>query len=306
MRTLFLSLAIATFLGRSLYADEPKPIHADDIAILHRIAEREKLDAPPMAVTKGWPLKKGEVGVRFAAKTNDKHALTVVQNPQGRVVKLLGNGPLLSNDSLKDAAGLPELRVIRIDHNIPAPGSKAKLEDFDGSGFAAFASSKLEEVRIGHGFDDDGLIALASVKSLRSLDVCHSRATEKGLAALAKHPNLEEFRMSCQGRQGRITDQSMIVLATLPKLKRLSLAETFLTYENGLKHLSIGKGRMELISFKGSLVLPADVAKLKADLPEATIETSSPAEILAAPNSRGVLKWASPEGQAYLKTGEKK
>jgi hypothetical protein len=291
----------------AVFAAEPAgelPLHPDDLAVLRKIAEHQKLDAPPAKATKGWPLQKGEVGVRFASRENPSHALTVLYDSAGRVTKLAGNGPLLDNESLKRAAALPELRVIRIDHNIPAPKSGESPEPYDGSGFAALADSKLDEVKIGHAFDDDGLAAIAKIQTLRVLWVGHSRVTDKGVEALRGHPNIEEFKIRSQGRPNRITDKSVAVLATLPKLKRLGLHETFVTYDGGLKHLAPLKGRLESLSLKASLVLPADVEKLRADLPDLMIETSAPAEVLASPNSRGLAKWASPAAQNYLKTAE--
>jgi hypothetical protein len=281
------------------------PVHADDLAVLRRIAEREKLTAPPEVVTKGWPLQKGDQGIRFAAKDNPRHALTVVIDTNGRVVKYLGNGPILSNESLADVAKLPELRVIRIDHNVPGPGSTTSHDLYDGSGFVALADSKLEELKIGHAFNDSGMAAVAKIRGLKSLTVGHSRATDQGVKTLANHPNLEVFHISSQARPERVTDKCLPVFATLPKLRELGLHETFLTYENGLKHLRDHK-QLTKLSLKDSLVLPADIEKLKTDLPKLVVETSTPAEILAGPNSRGVARWASPEAKEYLKTGEKK
>ena len=64
------------------------------------------------------------------------------------------------NDALGWLAKLPELRSIRIDHNTSAPGVGGDIEQYDGSGIAALAdSSKLEEIKIGHAFDDDGMAA---------------------------------------------------------------------------------------------------------------------------------------------------
>jgi hypothetical protein len=297
---------IAVLLVVPALADEVTlPIHADDLAVLCRIAEREKLTAPPEVVTKGWPLQKGDQGVRFAAKEKPRHALTVVLDTKGRVVKYLGNGPILSNESLTDVAKLPELRVIRIDHNVPGPGSTTSHDLYDGSNFAVLADSKLEELKIGHAFNDKGMAAVAKIRGLKSLTVGHSRATDQGVKALANHPNLEVFHISSQARPERVTDKCLPVFATLPKLRELGLHETFLTYDNGLKQL-MGHKQLTSLSLKGSLVLPADVEKLKKDLPKLVVETSTPAEILASPNSRGVARWAGPEAKEYVKTGEKK
>jgi hypothetical protein len=204
---------------------------------------------------------------------------------------------------MKHLAALPELRSIRIDHNIPGPGSTVSVELYDGSGLAALANSKLEEIKIGHAFDDDGMASLAKVKSLRIATIGHSRVTDSGVAHLARHPNLEEFNISPQARANRVTEKCLPALATLPKLQRLGLHETFVTYDGGLKHLAALKGRLKFVSFKMALVLPADVEKLKADHPGLEVEISTPAEILASPNARGVERWASPEAVAYLKSG---
>jgi hypothetical protein len=301
---LFLVSAVLTL--STVCADDALPLHPEDAAVLRKVAEREHLDAPPDAKPQGWPLQKGDKGVRFASKENPKHALTVVYNDKGRVIKYLGNGPILSNASMAEIAALPELLVIRIDHNIPGPGSKTPQELYDGSGFAALVNSKLEEVKIGHAFDDKGMAALAGIRTIKAMHIGHSKVTDQGLQALEKHPSLEVFHISSQGRAGRVTDKCLAVFATLPKLKELGLHETFVTYDGGLKPLAATKAPLALLSLKGSLVLPADVEKLKKVLPTLSVETSTPAELLEAPNSRGVAKWASPEAQAYLKLGEKK
>ena len=95
---------------------------------------------------------------------------------------------MLANEAYGWLAGLPELRSIRIDHNIPGPGSPLSHALYDGSGLAAFANSKLEEIKIGHAFDDQGMAALAKVKSLRIAQIGHSKATDAGVAHFA---NLE-------------------------------------------------------------------------------------------------------------------
>jgi hypothetical protein len=294
----FVVVAAAT-VGR---AADDLPLHPDDLQALLRIAEREKLDAPPEAAKPGWPLQKGERGVRFTARENPRHMLLVVHDENGRVTSYRGNGPILGNASFTDVARLPELRAIRIDHNVPGPGSPVDIELYDGSGFSALADSKLEEVKIGHAFDDDGMAALAKVKSLRIAQIGHSRATDAGVAHLIGHPNVEEFRISSQARPNRVTNKCLPSLAKMPKLKRLGLHETFVTYADGLEHLKALKETLEFVSFKNALVLPADVEKLKADHPGLEVETSTPAEILASPNSRGVLRWASPEALKWLQS----
>ncbi|MBA4015559.1 MAG: hypothetical protein C0483_00005, partial [Pirellula sp.] len=279
------------------------PLHADDSKIIQQIASAAGLDAEPELNPKqGWPNLKGELTVRLSSKEG-KRVLLMGHDASGRVTKLIGNGPLLTNEAFAGLVNLTELRSIRIDHNTPAPGSGGDLEQYDGSGLAALADSKLEEIKIGHAFDDDGMAALAKIKSLRSATIGHSRATDAGIKHFAKHPNLEEFHISPQARPNRVTNECLPALATIPKLKRLGLHETFVTYDGGLEHLKGLNGTLEFVSFKNALVLPADVEKLKTDHPGLKIETSTSAEILAAPNSRGVLKWASPEAVKWLQAG---
>ncbi len=282
------------------------PLHADDSKIIQQIAAAAGLDAEPeLNPKRGWPSLKGELSVRLSAKEG-KRVLLLGHDAAGRVTKLIGNGPLLTNQAFGLLTNLSELRSIRIDHNTPAPGSGGDIEQYDDSGLAALADSKLEEIKIGHAFDDDGMAALARVKSLRSATIGHSRATDAGIAHFAKHPNLEEFHISPQARPNRVTNKCLPALATVPKLKRLGLHETFVTYDGGLEHLKVLKGTLAFVSFKNGLVLPADVEKLKTDHPGLEVETSTPAEILAAPNSRGVLRWASPEAVQYLNSGSVK
>ncbi len=286
-------------------AQETNFVHPEDMEVLQKIRDHEKLDAPPeFSPLKGWPSMEGRKAARFRGAENPKHVLAAALDESGRVTEITGNGPLLCNEAFGWAAALPELRKIRIDHNIPGPGAAVSVELYDGSGMAALAGSKLEEIKIGHAFDDDGMAALATVKSLRIVQIGHSRATDAGVARLANHPGIEEFSISSQARPNRVTDKCLPALATLPKLRRLGLHETFLTYENGLKHLRPLQGRLETVSFKASLVLVADVEKLKADHPGLVVETSAPAEILAGINSRGVERWASPEAVEYLKSGQ--
>lgn len=295
-----LSMILLVIRPASVVSAIELPLHADDALVIEQIAALAKLDAPPELNPKqGWPNLKGEPSIRIASKEG-RRVLLIGHDANGKVTKLIGNGPLLPNEAFSELAKLPELRSIRIDHNTPAPGSGGDIERYDGSGVAAMAFSKLEEIKIGHAFDDDGMAALAKVKSLRNISMGHSRVTDAGVAHFAKHPNLEEFYISPQARPNRITNKSLPSLATIPKLKRIGLHETFVTYDSGLEHLKSLKGILEFVSFKAALVLPSDVEKLKVDHPGLTVETSTPAEILAAPNSRGVLRWASPEALQYL------
>ncbi len=164
------------------------PLHSADALVIEKLAKHNGLDAASeVNPTKGWPALKGKQSVRFAA-TDGKKVLLVGHDAQGRITKLIGNGPLLANEAYSWLAGLTELRSIRIDHNIPDPGSPLSRALYGGSGLAALANSKLEEIKIGHAFDNQGMAALAKVKSLRVALIGHSKATAAGVAHFA---NLE-------------------------------------------------------------------------------------------------------------------
>jgi len=280
------------------------PVHPDDLKIIQRIAKHENLDAPPIVKPKGWPRVDAQATVRFlGAGDRSRHALTIGCNADGRVTHLVGNGPLLCNEAFGWIAELPELRVIRIDHNVPKPKSGVDHQLYDGSGIAALKNSKLEEIKIGHAFDDDGMRALAKIGSLRIVQIGHSKVTDAGIATLANHPNIEEASFSPMGSP-KITNKTLKVLATLPKLKRIGMNETFVTYKDGFEHLKPLKGRLESVTLRQSLVLPADIEKLKSDHPGLEVTRSTPAEVAEKPFRRNqLLKWASAEAVEYLKTG---
>jgi len=302
MKTQLLTLPLFALFLAPASAAEP-PLHPAELAAMKQLAARAGLDAAPEVNPKqGWPNLKGQPSIRYRMKEGNK-VLLIGLDPDGHVTSMTGNGPVLSNESFGWLAALPELRSIRIDHNTPGPGSTEDIETYDGSGIEALADGKLEDIKIGHAFDDDGMAALAKVKSLTVAHIGHSRVTDAGVAHLAGHPNLREFSISPQARANRVTEKCLPALASLSKLQRLGLHETFVTYDGGLKHLAGLKGRLKSVSFKMALVLPADVEKLKADHPGLEVETSTPAEILASPNARGVQTWASPEAVAYLKGG---
>ncbi len=187
MKIFFPTFTLLTSLALSA-ASTPLPLRSADAPIIEKLAKYNGLDAAPeVNPTKGWPALKGELSVRFAA-ADGKKVLLVGHDSQGRVTKLIGNGPLLANEAYGWLAGLPELRSIRIDHNIPGPGRPLSHALYEGSGLAALANSKLEEIKIGHAFDDQGMAALAKVKSLGIALIGHSKATDAGVAHFA---NLE-------------------------------------------------------------------------------------------------------------------
>lgn len=300
-----LFVAVCSF--STLRADEQKlPIDSADLKVINNVINTIGLDAPAKAlIGRGYPAPRGAKYVHFTGSKQTRHFMAVIHDKNGRVTEIRGNGPLLPNKVFKHLSKLSELRVIRVDHNMPPKDSKIPRQEYNGAGIVALKNSKLQEIRIGHAFDDEGMAALSKIQTLKKMDICHSKATDKGVSFFAGHPNLQEVIISSQARPERITNACLQSLATIPNLKRFSLQETFLTYDKGLAYLLPLRGKIVAASFKNTLVLPVDLAKFRLDHPDAAITVSTPSEILASPNSRGLLRWASPEGVDYLKKNGK-
>ena len=153
-----------------------------------------------------------------------------------------------------------------------------------GSGAVALAGHPtLKELSIGGtGFGDAGMPPIASIKGLTRLQLNHDQITDAGLAALVNHPALESLMFSPQ-MTPRLTDASLATVATLKALNELTINDTVLTYDGGLKLLKSLPNLQKLTLGKVGLS-DADLAKLKADLPKVDIKFT-PAEAAA------VEKW---------------
>jgi len=303
MPSIFLLLAMHPAISADL------PLLPDDLAIVGKIAEREKLDAPPVAEPPGQNAPRASAGrVKFSAKADgaaSRHVVYAHHDAQGRVVGLLGNGPTLCNEAFGWIAGLPELRVIRIDHNTPVPKSPVPKEQYDGTGIIALKDGKLEELGIGHAFSNAGMAAAAKLPSLKKIHIFHSLVTDEGTAHLKGHAALEDVQFDTGAGTGRpMRPATYAVLATLPRLKRVAMHETFVKWEDGFSHLQPLSGQIEAISLTNTLVVPADLARLKTEFPKATFTLSSPETLSAyfAKHPQIINKWATPEAAAYLRS----
>jgi hypothetical protein len=281
------------------------PLLPDDLAIVRKIAEREKLDAPPVAEPPGQNAPRASAGrLKFSAKADgmaSRRVLYAHHDAQGRVVGLLGNGPTLCNEAFGWIAGLPELRVIRIDHNIPAPKSPVPKEQYDGTGIIALKDGKLEELGIGHAFSNAGMAAAAKLPSLKKIHIFHSLVTDEGTAHLKGHAALEDVQFDTAGRP-QIGPATYVTLATLPRLKRVAMHETFVKWEDGFSHLQPLASQLEAISLVKTLILPADLERLKTEFPKAQFTTATLAEVSEnAYRSNQLLKWATPAAADYLR-----
>lgn len=309
MRLTTILFAVAVWPSILVAQDVPKsPLHDHDAAVIRRALALSgaKLEAAekPYYTFNGQSAQLEKLGIdRRSLGPYAVHKagavpefFSLVHDDQGRVLAIGGNGPWLTNAVLRELAALPELRIIAMDHNV-RPDLGWDHPDYDGAGFGDFADSKLAVVRIGHGFQDAGLVALASIPSLRELDVVHSRITEAGLVALRGNAGLTSLQVS---EAGRFSPRALQVFASLPNLTQMGFGEAYLTYENGLDVLEPCAGRLERIDLRMCVIAPDDVAKFKADHPTAKLLMSTPEEMVKTHSwiaNRILEKAGKPAGQ---------
>lgn len=266
------------------------PLHPSEAEVIKSLVATEQLDVQT-AEMPGWA-KNGVVksladyGVEtdslnaggIAVKDKAAMFLGFVYDTNGHVLALSGNGPWLRNSSLRSLKKMPELRIIRIDHN-GFVGRDPRIPEFDGSGFAALADSKLVEIKIGLSFSDRGMEQCAKIKSLRSFSVAHSQATEAGITFFAGHPQLTEFSIA-EMASHRVTGKALGAIAKIPHLTRVGFKECYVTYDGGFALLAPLKGQLAEIDLTMSVAAQRDLDKLQADHPQAKIVTIPPAEIV--------------------------
>jgi hypothetical protein len=244
---------------------------------------------------------KGDIAsVTVQSKEREAVAFTVTHDKAGHVLAITGNGPWLRNSTLRSFKALPELRVIRMDHN-GFVGKDPRIPEFDGSGFDALADSKLADIKIGLSFSDKGMEQCAKIKSLRSFSVAHSQATEAGIAFFAGHAGLTSFSIS-EMASARVTEKALGAIAKIPNLTKVGLGECYVTYAGGFALLAPFKGKLTEINLTMCVASEADLAKLQADHPQAKILTTPLAEIPKRHIfvARNLAKQAPPELAAVL------
>lgn len=239
--------------------------------------------------------------VTVQSKQRDAVAFTVTHDKVGHVLAITGNGPWLRNSTLRSFKALPELRIIRMDHN-GFVGKDPRIAEFDGSGFDALTDSKLADIKIGLSFSDKGMEQCAKIKSLRSFGVAHSQATEAGIAFFAGHPGLTSFSISEMAKPS-VTEKALGAIAKIPNLTRVGFKECYVTYAGGLALLAPLKGKLTEIDLSMSLASADDLAKLQVDHPQAKVITLPPAEIVKCHKfiAANLAKQAPPELAAPLK-----
>jgi hypothetical protein len=266
------------------------PLLPGEAKIIQGIAATEGVDVV-LASTPGWSArgvadtlvglgvpKEGIGSVTVQSTERAAVAFAVTHDKAGHVLAITGNGPWLRNSTLRSFKALPELRILRMDHN-GFVGKDPRIPEFDGSGFDALTDSKLADIKIGLSFSDKGMEQCAKIKSLRSFGVAHSQATEAGIAFFAGHPGLTEFSIG-EMASNRVTEKALGAIAKIPHLTKVGFKECYVTYAGGFALLAPLKGKLTEIDLSMSLASADDLAKLQADHPKAKILTLEPAEIV--------------------------
>lgn len=288
MRRLLSLAALIGYTAIGATAEITPPIHAEEAKIIKAIMT---LEGHPVEVAEVPAWAKGSVVKRLKELGIDSVNLkswgvrgteskglsfSCVYNSNGRVLALAGNGPWLQNDSLRALKEMPELRIIRFDHNgFLSNHPKAAL--YSGTGFDALTDSNLLDIRLTLGINNSGMEQAATIKGLKSFGVLHSQVTDAGLKFFEGHPSLESFSVA---EMGNVSQGALASIAKLPKVTHVGFHEAFITYEDGFKHLLPMKGRLKTLDLSMSVVNEADLKRVQADHPDANIIIISHDEIV--------------------------
>jgi len=302
------ALTLAPLLLLQAVAAEETSIHPDDLAVLEEVLAEQ--DAVLKKLGQPTPRMKREVkptGKLYQMEITSEGSgtfgsgafLRVTTGDQGRITGISANGPWLPNPVFPLLAKLPELRSIRCDHNI-VMATRRTDASYDASGLVHLADSKLEDLTIGHGFDDAGMMAIAKLKGLKSVKLVHAMGgSAESAKALIAHPSLESvtFNLGPEKTNGEVCK----ILATLPNIREIGFNETCMTYEGGLEHLKPLAGRLEKVTFDASLVLPGDIEKLEADHPGLKVPKPNLGGLFrSGMRQNQIKKCATPEALAYF------
>jgi hypothetical protein len=191
----------------------------------------------------------------------------------GRLVtleELAVNGTAFSDAAFAHLGKLTNLRKLTFWHL-----GWQKVE-ITGKGFAELARCpRLEAFGFaGSTVGDDGLKALAGVKSLRRVVCYHTRITDAGLAHLKELPDLREVHAGPQFSM-RLGDAGLTTLCRIPTLERIEYGETILTHDGSLKQLRSLKA-LKALKLDKVEVSAADLERLRAELPGVMIEHTPP------------------------------
>lgn len=249
----------------------------------------------------GGQFKKNKEGVLSEVFFKDASAITPEMWKQINTLTTLRKGTFYKQATLNDEtlpllSGLVNLEEFAVDGaHLTDKGMQAfaqwknlkrmtffhvfwGAQNFNGSGLDVFAQlPNLEHFSMGGStLTDAGLEALSKVTQLKEIRIWHTGVTDAGTVHLKKLTNLKKLHLAGQFNT-KLTDGMVAGVAAIPSIEKLTLGETRLSYDGGLKELKAMAGLKEL-EFDKVDVSDADVAKVKADLPNVTIKHTRPNE----------------------------
>jgi len=217
------------------------------------------------------------------------------------VVEVSGNRAAFANDEWSLLVPLKQLQKINLHHNF-GPSLKRDREDFDGGGLTVLKDNKLlETVNLpGSPFGGDGLKAIAELPQVKHLGIWHVRVSDEDFAVLRGHPSLESIRVAPMWSP-KITDKAIEHLSYCPNLKQVKLNESYVTWENGLRHLTKLKGTLKELNLEESVIAPEDLEQFREAMPAVAVNHAGMAEVgaLIRDNFKGaggkLPKWVPQE-----------
>jgi hypothetical protein len=189
-----------------------------------------------------------------------------------RLEKFFSNGAQLSDDGFKSLASWKSLKQIGFDHWFRTVKDRPI-----GAGLAQLSAlPNLESIRLGGCMiGAEAMEALSTIKTLKKIDVFHTfYVNDEALRPLEKLPELKIFIAGPQ-YQPRLTDQALRILSGVKSLEEISLTETWLTYEGGLKHLA-ALPKLKKLLIPKVVASEEDVGKLRSELPNLVVEWTLP------------------------------
>ncbi len=256
------------FVAISLFI--PAALHASDAGITLRHPEEQKAweriaarfsSSPTVKTDNPKVLELAVSGLKSdQGKGESGTASITMDKASGRVTVVTSNVARFTDEEVAGFAIFTELRALVLWHN--------SGKDFTGSGLSALSGLKsLGSLTLAGGsFADPGMAEAAKLPALREVRAWHSKFSDEGVAAFRGHPTLESIVMG-PSWENLLTDKSLEILSTCPKLKKIGISETWLTWENGLSHLVKLKGRLTELDLGNCIIEPLEVERLRGELP---------------------------------------
>jgi hypothetical protein len=211
----------------------------------------------------------------------DNASLKIQFDPKTqRVVTITGNVAGFLNEEFELFTPFVDLKALTLFHNACQCDRAMLPEVCDGAGLARLkGNAALRSFTLaGSPMDNDGLAAVAEVPQLTGLRMWHVKVDDDGFAALRNHPGLESIRLGPMWSP-TITDATLEHLSHCPNLSNIFFGESYVTYENGLKHLTKLRGTLKTLDLDDTLVAPADLERFKEEMPDVTVKHKTTEEI---------------------------